>query len=200
MKPLFFVLLLSLVVLTAGSGCTSLGKMDYGGLITGGRDGWQRPEQVVATLEVATLTPELAARWRYPTPFTALAADGVTVLHGAYWLPGDFDPTRRYPIIDYIYPGPQRGIVPAVAFTDHLGELGQACFQPLAKRARRPGGRRDDGENADGQHGCRYRAGQRRGRTQRRGAQCRVSVSMVVLVELAVVACVPPFLIDLIHS
>ncbi|MCP5154823.1 MAG: prolyl oligopeptidase family serine peptidase [Ectothiorhodospiraceae bacterium] len=88
----------------------------------------RRDGAVVATLEVATLTPELAARWRYPTPFTALAADGVTVLHGAYWLPGDFDPTRRYPIIDYIYPGPQRGIVPAVAFTDHLGELGQACM------------------------------------------------------------------------
>ena len=39
--------------------------------------------------------------------FTALAADGVTTLHGTLFLPSDFDETRRYPLIDYIYPGPQ---------------------------------------------------------------------------------------------
>jgi dipeptidyl aminopeptidase/acylaminoacyl peptidase len=48
-----------------------------------------------------------------PTPnevrarhFTALAADGETLLHGTMFLPSDFDETRRYPLIDYIYPGP----------------------------------------------------------------------------------------------
>ena len=39
--------------------------------------------------------------------FRALAADGVTALHGAMFLPSDFDAQRRYPLIDYIYPGPQ---------------------------------------------------------------------------------------------
>jgi dipeptidyl-peptidase 4 len=39
--------------------------------------------------------------------FTALAADGRTPLHGVMFLPSDFEETRLYPLIDYIYPGPQ---------------------------------------------------------------------------------------------
>jgi dipeptidyl-peptidase 4 len=39
--------------------------------------------------------------------FSALAADGVTPLHGVMFLPSDFDDDRRYPLMDYIYPGPQ---------------------------------------------------------------------------------------------
>ena len=42
-----------------------------------------------------------------PRRFTALAADGVTRLHGVMFLPSDFDETRRYPLVDYLYPGPQ---------------------------------------------------------------------------------------------
>jgi dipeptidyl-peptidase 4 len=38
---------------------------------------------------------------------TARAADGVTVLHGVIFLPSDFEKSHRYPLIDYIYPGPQ---------------------------------------------------------------------------------------------
>jgi dipeptidyl aminopeptidase/acylaminoacyl peptidase len=42
-----------------------------------------------------------------PLAFTALAADGVTRLHGVLFFPSDFDSTQRYPLIDCIYPGPQ---------------------------------------------------------------------------------------------
>src|SRR5262249_38089257 len=42
-----------------------------------------------------------------PRPFTALAADGATRLHGVMFLPSDFDASLRYSLIDYIYPGPQ---------------------------------------------------------------------------------------------
>jgi len=38
--------------------------------------------------------------------FSALAADGVTPLHGTLFLPSDFNEHQRYPLIDYIYPGP----------------------------------------------------------------------------------------------
>ncbi|MEX3949832.1 prolyl oligopeptidase family serine peptidase [Paraburkholderia sp. EG287B] len=41
-----------------------------------------------------------------PQPFEVLAADGVTKLHGAMYLPGDFDPSKSYPLVDCIYPGP----------------------------------------------------------------------------------------------
>lgn len=42
-----------------------------------------------------------------PRPFEALAADGVTKLYGLMHLPSGFDEDRRYPLVDYIYPGPQ---------------------------------------------------------------------------------------------
>lgn len=42
-----------------------------------------------------------------PEEFTAVAMDGTTRLHGALFLPPEFDPTKRYPLVDYIYPGPQ---------------------------------------------------------------------------------------------
>lgn len=38
--------------------------------------------------------------------FSALAADGATRIHGVLFFPSDFDSSKRYPLIDYIYPGP----------------------------------------------------------------------------------------------
>ena len=75
---------------------------------------------ILATAEVSV------PGWRFAKPFRTVAADGVTELFGAMWLPSDFDPTKRYPVIDYIYPGPQRGQLPTVMLTDVLGELGRA--------------------------------------------------------------------------
>jgi dienelactone hydrolase len=66
--------------------------------------------------------------------FTALAADGVTPLYGVLFLPPGFDPESRYPLIDYIYPGPHlahqpqsfRSVNSALAST--LAELGFATI------------------------------------------------------------------------
>lgn len=45
--------------------------------------------------------------WQMPERFTVKAKDGMTDLYGALWKPVNFDSTRRYPIISYVYPGPQ---------------------------------------------------------------------------------------------
>lgn len=45
--------------------------------------------------------------WRPAEPFTVKAADGVTDLYGIMWKPFDFDPTKKYPVISQVYPGPQ---------------------------------------------------------------------------------------------
>ena len=58
-------------------------------------------------LEVADLSALHDLGWRPPERFSALAADGVTELHGVLYLPTDFDPDRRYPVVDSWYPGPQ---------------------------------------------------------------------------------------------
>lgn len=45
--------------------------------------------------------------WAMPETFKVKAADGVTDLWGNMWKPTDFDPKKKYPIITYVYPGPQ---------------------------------------------------------------------------------------------
>ena len=82
----------------------------------------------VDTLVKAELAPDLARAWRFPTPFSVTADDGQTRLFGAMWLPTDFDPAKRYPVIDDIYPGPQRGMTPTVMLTDIMPELGRATL------------------------------------------------------------------------
>lgn len=46
-------------------------------------------------------------RWTSPEEITALAADGVTPLYGLLYRPAGFDPEQRYPLVEYIYAGPQ---------------------------------------------------------------------------------------------
>lgn len=50
-----------------------------------------------------------ATGWKPPMPITVKAHDGVTDLYGLLYTPTHLDPSRKYPIIDYIYPGPQGG-------------------------------------------------------------------------------------------
>jgi len=68
--------------------------------------------KVVCELPRPDLTRLRATGWKMPEPFTVKAADGVTDLYGYMWKPYDFDSTRRYPIISYVYPGPQTEAIP----------------------------------------------------------------------------------------
>jgi dipeptidyl-peptidase 4 len=62
---------------------------------------------VVTKLEVPDLSALLENGFKYPEPFTVKADDGVTDLFGVMYKPFDFDPDKKYPIIAYVYPGPQ---------------------------------------------------------------------------------------------
>jgi dipeptidyl-peptidase 4 len=44
--------------------------------------------------------------WKQPEQFTVKAKDGVTDLYGLMWKPFNFDPSKKYPIISQVYPGP----------------------------------------------------------------------------------------------
>lgn len=61
----------------------------------------------IADLETADLSKLFEAGYRLPERFTVKAADGVTDLYGVMYKPFDFDSTKVYPIIEYVYPGPQ---------------------------------------------------------------------------------------------
>ena len=63
--------------------------------------------RIVMELGRADISAYLAAGYRLPESFEALAADGKTPLYGAIFKPADFDPAKRYPIIEEIYAGPQ---------------------------------------------------------------------------------------------
>jgi dipeptidyl aminopeptidase/acylaminoacyl peptidase len=86
--------------------------------------------RLVQTLEKADISRLLATGWRPPRPFTVKARDGKTDIYGLMFVPSTLDTTRKYPIINYIYPGPQSGSVGSRSFSpargDHqaLAELG----------------------------------------------------------------------------
>ena len=62
---------------------------------------------LVANLETTDVSRLLAAGFKYPETFHVKSADGVTDIYGVMFKPFDFDPSRKYPIIEYVYPGPQ---------------------------------------------------------------------------------------------
>ncbi|MHB1328118.1 MAG: S9 family peptidase [Gemmatimonadales bacterium] len=68
--------------------------------------------KTVLPLETADISALLATGWRYPERFTVKAADGVTDLYGIIITPPGFDSTRRYPVLEENYPGPQITVVP----------------------------------------------------------------------------------------
>ncbi|MGM9703298.1 MAG: DPP IV N-terminal domain-containing protein [Prevotella sp.] len=86
--------------------------------------------RLVGKLAEADLTDLYAMGWKMPEPFTVKAADGETDLYGVMWKPHDFDPNRRYPIISYVYPGPQQEALPTTFTTtgDHNCALAQLGF------------------------------------------------------------------------
>ena len=61
----------------------------------------------IMTLETADLSQLFAAGYKFPEIIKVKAGDGVTDLWGTMYKPFDFDSTKVYPIIDYVYPGPQ---------------------------------------------------------------------------------------------
>jgi dienelactone hydrolase len=62
---------------------------------------------LVADLERADADALAAAGFRPPLRAAVKARRGVTDLHGCLFLPSGFDPAKRYPLVDSVYPGPQ---------------------------------------------------------------------------------------------
>jgi dipeptidyl aminopeptidase/acylaminoacyl peptidase len=58
-------------------------------------------------LETADLKNLMATGYKFPETFKIKADDGITDLYGVMYKPYDFDSTKKYPIIEYVYPGPQ---------------------------------------------------------------------------------------------
>ncbi|MEO8027033.1 MAG: DPP IV N-terminal domain-containing protein, partial [Bryobacteraceae bacterium] len=61
----------------------------------------------VMELESTDVSALLDAGYKYPEQIKVKADDGITDLYGVMYKPFDFDPAKKYPIVAYVYPGPQ---------------------------------------------------------------------------------------------
>ncbi len=104
---------------------------------TDGKTGLRYAQADVSGLAQLGFTP--------PEGFTALAADGTTPLYGVLYKPRDFDPRKRYPVLDYIYAGPFMTVVPWSFASNGMGleanSLAQLGFVVMVLDARGTPGR-----------------------------------------------------------
>lgn len=82
-----------------------------------------------AELQKADLTRLMEAGYKFPERFKVKAADGITDLYGVMYKPFDFDSTKCYPLIEYVYPGPQteavnEGWSAGMTRIDRLAQMG----------------------------------------------------------------------------
>ena len=85
--------------------------------------------KLIMELETADLSHLFEMGWKFPEPIQVKAADGRTDLYGFMWKPFDFDSTRTYPVISYVYPGPQTEGIPLEFAASHLNmALAQVGF------------------------------------------------------------------------
>jgi dipeptidyl aminopeptidase/acylaminoacyl peptidase len=78
--------------------------------------------QLVMPLERADISRLLAIGWKPPIPITMKGRDGKTDIYGLMFRPTNFDSTKKYPIVNNAYPGPQAGSVGSRAFTPARGD------------------------------------------------------------------------------
>lgn len=75
-----------------------------------------RDGEVMMSLEKGDISPLKNEGWVAPEPFTVKARDGETDLYGLMYKPTNFDPDKSYPVLNYLYPGPQAGSVGSRSF------------------------------------------------------------------------------------
>lgn len=74
----------------------------------------------IAKQDISKLT---AAGWTPPEPIVVKARDGQTDLYGFLFKPTNFDPTKKYPVVNHVYPGPQTGSCGSRQFEAARGDM-----------------------------------------------------------------------------
>ena len=87
--------------------------------------------KLVLPLEKTDISRLLATGWKPPTPITTKSQDGQTDLYGLLYTPTTLDPTKKYPVINHIYPGPQYGSVGQGGWSFTAGRLDHQALAEL---------------------------------------------------------------------
>ncbi len=82
---------------------------------------WKEQKFALHQLDSVPRSLLVQAGWQAPQLLQLKSADGGTNLYGVLYLPSDFDPTKKYPIITNVYPGPQADLVPRSFSLDDNG-------------------------------------------------------------------------------
>lgn len=84
----------------------------------------------ILDIEQADISSLVNSGWVAPVPFTVKARDQLTDIYGLLYKPTNFDESQSYPVLNYLYPGPQSGSVGTRSFRasrndkQSLAELG----------------------------------------------------------------------------
>lgn len=78
--------------------------------------------KLLVNLEKADISRLSATGWKPPIPIVVKARDGQTDLYGLMFTPTNLDTKKKYPIINYIYPGPQGGSIRSWSFEAANGD------------------------------------------------------------------------------
>ena len=93
----------------------------------------EKDGSLVCRLEEGDHSRLLATGWKSPERFISAARDGRTPIFGVIYRPTNFDPEKKYPVIEYIYAGPHGSFVPksfsAYSRTQAMAELGFIMVQ-----------------------------------------------------------------------
>jgi dipeptidyl aminopeptidase/acylaminoacyl peptidase len=68
--------------------------------------------KMICPLEKGDIHDLFSGGWKLPERFVAKGRDGVTDIYGVIYRPSNFDPAKKYPILEDIYAGPQNSFVP----------------------------------------------------------------------------------------
>jgi len=84
----------------------------------------------VATLNEPDLAPLSATGWQTPEKFVCKDRNEQYDIHGVIWRPQNFDPAKKYPVIENIYAGPHGSFVPKSfsAWHGHKSEMAEGGF------------------------------------------------------------------------
>jgi dipeptidyl aminopeptidase/acylaminoacyl peptidase len=78
---------------------------------------------LVCALEQADVSALRESGWKPPERFVAQGRDGATDIYGVIYRPRNFDPGKKYPVIEQIYAGPQGAFVPKRFSPLHSGQV-----------------------------------------------------------------------------
>ncbi|MDP2559886.1 DPP IV N-terminal domain-containing protein [Psychrobium sp. 1_MG-2023] len=73
-------------------------------------------------LEQADISKLVANDWVAPEAFVVKDRNGNYDIHGLMYKPSNFDPSKSYPVVNYLYPGPQTGSIGSRSFSASRGD------------------------------------------------------------------------------